>query len=100
MYAATLSLCRDNTIIPEFCYKGIEHSRKKIYSKMQEMLKQLGTISVEDTTQNYHLMQYLQSEELELLYSKKKQGNKCKQYISRYSQYHAYCRIVATFNYV
>lgn len=57
MYAATLSLCRDNTIIPEFCYKGIEHSRKKIYSKMQETLKQLGTISVEDTTQNYHLMQ-------------------------------------------
>lgn len=57
MYAATLSLSRDNTIIPEFCYKGIEHSHKKIYSKMQEMLKQLGTISVEDTTQNYHMMQ-------------------------------------------
>lgn len=57
MYTATLSLCRDNTIIPEFCYMGIEHSHKKIYSKMQEMLKQLGTISVKDPTQNYHLMQ-------------------------------------------
>lgn len=52
MHSATLSLCRGNTISTEFSYRGIEHSCKEIYSKMQEMLQQLGTISVKATTQN------------------------------------------------